>query len=122
MIKNIEKEVQEITKWIKEYVEKTNAKGVVVGNSGGKDCATVIALATKALGKERVLTVAMPCNSIKADLENTLLLRSRLMTMPEYLKETDIVRYLLKAYTIIALGHTDYKRPGMQHPQIMQKL
>ena len=54
MIKNIEKEVEQITKWIKEYVELSHSKGVVVGNSGGKDSATVIALATKALGKENI--------------------------------------------------------------------
>ena len=77
MIKNIEKEINEITKWIKEYVENTNAKGVVVGNSGGKDCAAVIALATKALGKDRVLTVAMPCNSIQADLEDAILVSNK---------------------------------------------
>jgi len=77
MIKDIEKEVKSITNWIKEYVEKTNANGVVVGNSGGKDCAAVIALATKALGKERVLTIAMPCNSIKADLEDARLVSNK---------------------------------------------
>ncbi len=77
MIKNIEKEVQEITKWIKEYVENTKSKGVVIGNSGGKDCSAVIALATKALGKERVLTIAMPCNSIKADLEDAKLVSNK---------------------------------------------
>ena len=54
MIKNIEKEVEGIINWIREYVEKSKAKGVVIGNSGGKDCAAVIALATKALGKENV--------------------------------------------------------------------
>lgn len=73
MIKNIEKEVEEITKWIKAYVEETKAEGVVIGNSGGKDCATVIALATRALGEEHVLTIAMPCNSIKADIEDAKL-------------------------------------------------
>ena len=73
MIKNIEKEVEEITKWIKAYVEETKAEGVVIGNSGGKDCAAVIALAQKALGKENVLTIAMPCNSIKADIEDAKL-------------------------------------------------
>lgn len=73
MIKNIEKEVKEITKWIKAYVEETKAEGVVIGNSGGKDCATVIALCEKALGKENVLTIAMPCNSIKADIEDAKL-------------------------------------------------
>ena len=66
-------EAENAIKWIKEYVEKTGAKGVVVGNSGGKDSATVIAMATKALGKEKVLTIAMPCNSISADLEDARL-------------------------------------------------
>lgn len=64
------KEAEKAIDWIKEYVTKTNAKGVVVGNSGGKDSATVIAMAVKALGKENVLTVAMPCNSIQEDLED----------------------------------------------------
>lgn len=73
MIKDLKREVEEITKWIKAYVEETKAEGVVIGNSGGKDCATVIALAQKALGKENVLTIAMPCNSIKADIEDAKL-------------------------------------------------
>lgn len=77
MISNIEKEVEEITKWIKEYVKNSGAKGVVIGNSGGKDSATVIALATKALGSENVLTVAMPCNSISADLEDAKLVADK---------------------------------------------
>ncbi len=74
MIKEIQKEVQEITKWIKNYVEEARADGVVIGNSGGKDCATVIALAQKALGSDKVLTVSIPCNSIKADMEDAKLI------------------------------------------------
>ena len=77
MIKNIEKEVEQITKWIKEYVEASHSKGVVVGNSGGKDSATVIALATKALGKDRVITIAMPCNSINTDFEDAKLVADK---------------------------------------------
>ena len=78
-------EAENAIKWIKDYVEKTNAKGVVVGNSGGKDSATVIAMATKALGKDKVLTVAMPCNSTEEDLNDAKLVSSafgvRLNTM-----------------------------------------
>ena len=59
--------------WIKKYVEKARANGVVIGSSGGKDSATVIAMAIKALGKENVVTVSMPCNSIKEDLEDARL-------------------------------------------------
>ena len=64
---------EEAISWIKEYVEKVNAKGVVIGNSGGKDSAVVIAMATKALGKDKVLTVSMPCNSIDSDYEDAKL-------------------------------------------------
>lgn len=63
--------------WIKKYVEENKSKGVVIGNSGGKDSATVIAMATKALGKEKVLTVAMPCNSNKEDLEDAKLVSNK---------------------------------------------
>jgi len=73
MIKDVAKEVEEITKWIKKYVEEANAKGVVVGNSGGKDSAVVIALAKKALGKENILAITMPCNSIQTDIEDAKL-------------------------------------------------
>ncbi len=67
------KEANNAINWIKEYVDNTGAKGVVVGNSGGKDSAVVIAMATKALGKERVLTVSMPCQSIEADYDDAKL-------------------------------------------------
>lgn len=67
------KEAENAINWIKEYVEKIGAKGVVVGNSGGKDSATVIAMSTRALGKEKVITIAMPCNSIASDLEDAKL-------------------------------------------------
>ena len=63
-------EAENAIKWIKDYVEKIGANGIVVGNSGGKDSATVIAMATKALGKDKVLAIAMPCNSISSDLED----------------------------------------------------
>lgn len=73
MIKDIDKEIKRITEWIRKYVEQTGAKGVIVGNSGGKDSATVIGLATKALGKEKVMTISMPCNSKNSDIEDAKL-------------------------------------------------
>ena len=67
------REAENAIRWIKEYVEKVNAKGVVLGISGGKDSATVLAMAVRALGKENVLAVAMPCNSNFQDLEDARL-------------------------------------------------
>ena len=67
------KEADNAINWIKEYVEKAGAKGVVIGNSGGKDSAVVIAMASKALGAEKVLTVSMPCQSIATDFDDAKL-------------------------------------------------
>lgn len=69
----IEKQAENAIQWIKEYVEKTRAKGVVVGNSGGKDSATVIAMVTKAIGKDKVIAVSMPCYSNSDDFEDAKL-------------------------------------------------
>ena len=67
------KQAENAIKWIREYVENTGAKGLVIGNSGGKDSATVIAMATKAIGKENVITISMPCYSIDSDFEDAKL-------------------------------------------------
>lgn len=69
----IEKEAEKAIQWIREYVKKTGAKGIVVGNSGGKDSATVIAMATKAIGKGKVVAVSMPCYSNSNDFEDAKL-------------------------------------------------
>lgn len=69
----MENEINLIVDWIRNYVKKSGAKGVVVGNSGGKDSASVIGLCVKALGKDNVLAVAMPCSSINKDLNDARL-------------------------------------------------
>lgn len=71
--RTLEKEAQNAIIWIREYVEKIGANGIVIGNSGGKDSATVLAMAVKAIGKEKVLSVAMPCFSKETDLEDAKL-------------------------------------------------
>ena len=59
---NVKKAVEDCCGWIKDWFEK-NGKGskAVVGVSGGKDSSVVAAILVKALGKERVLGVLMPC-------------------------------------------------------------
>ncbi len=71
--KRLKKEAENAISWIKEYVERANAKGIIIGNSGGKDSATVLAMAVKAIGKEKVLSVFMPCFSSKNDFEDAKL-------------------------------------------------
>jgi NAD+ synthase len=64
----------DIRNWIKDYVMSANAEGVVVGLSGGIDSAVTAALCSNALGKENVIGLGLPCESISQDLEDAKLI------------------------------------------------
>ncbi|MFX0071633.1 MAG: NAD+ synthase [Candidatus Hermodarchaeota archaeon] len=68
----------EIQSWVKNYVENANAKGVVIGLSGGIDSAVTTALCVNALGKENVLGLGLPIESISQDLEDAKLIANYL--------------------------------------------
>ena len=51
---------ERIKRFIREYVEKTNAEGIVLGISGGVDSSTAAALSALAIGGEKVLGLIMP--------------------------------------------------------------
>ena len=74
---NTKKETENIIKFIKEYFEKNNLKGVVLGISGGKDSAVVAALFAKALGSENVLGVTLPCHSEVTDKSDAKLVADK---------------------------------------------
>ncbi len=71
---NVEKQVEACVSWIREWFEK-NGKGcnAVLGISGGKDSSVCAALLVKALGKDRVIGVLMPCGE-QADIDCSKLL------------------------------------------------
>lgn len=68
----INKFIPIIEKYIRDHVKNAGAKGVVVGLSGGIDSAVVAALAARALGKDNVLGIIMPCESVDSDLEDAI--------------------------------------------------
>jgi NAD+ synthase len=51
---------RQLVDFIKDYVRKTQVKGVVVGLSGGIDSSTVAALSAKAVGGNKVLGICLP--------------------------------------------------------------
>lgn len=61
----IENTINNVENWIKEYVYGANAKGVVVGMSGGKDSLVTAKLCADALGRENVLGVLLPNGEMK---------------------------------------------------------
>ena len=66
------KEVERIIEFIRNYYKKNNLKGAIIGISGGKDSGVVAGLFTKALGKENVIGVTLPCHSRKSDRNDAL--------------------------------------------------
>ena len=60
--------------WLRDRVNDAGAKGIVLGLSGGIDSSVLAALGREALGREGVLGVIMPCNSIPEDEADARLL------------------------------------------------
>lgn len=66
---DVKKVTDECVGWISDWFEK-NGKGcnAVLGISGGKDSSVVAALCVKALGRDRVIGVMMPCG-VQSDID-----------------------------------------------------
>ncbi len=75
---NIEKVKLDIQEWIKNYISSAKADGVVIGLSGGIDSSVVASLCVRALGKEKVLGVSLPCESNPQDFEDAKLIANQL--------------------------------------------
>ena len=64
---NAKEEKDKIVKFIREYYEKYNLGGVVIGISGGKDSGVVAGLFAEAIGPERIIGITLPCHSKETD-------------------------------------------------------
>lgn len=70
--------VNETVKWIQNFFEENGRNcNAVIGISGGKDSSIAAALCVKALGRERVIGVLMPCGE-QADIDAAKLLVNHL--------------------------------------------
>ena len=58
---NYKLEVENRVEWIKKVIVGANASGVLLGNSGGKDC-TLVEILCK-MATDNLLSVIMPCES-----------------------------------------------------------
>ncbi len=71
---DVKKVTDQCVEWIKEFFEKNgNGSNAVVGISGGKDSSVAAALCVRALGKDRVVGVLMPCG-VQHDIDMAELL------------------------------------------------
>lgn len=58
---DVQTSIQNRVEWIKKVLSQSGAKGIIYGNSGGKDCTLVGALCK--IATDNVLGVIMPCQS-----------------------------------------------------------
>jgi NAD+ synthase len=85
-----------IISWIKQKVKDSGAKGIVLGLSGGIDSAVVAALAKKAVGKNNLLVLFMPCNSDPQDLKDAELVAHQLGLKSKFVDLSAVYNNFLK--------------------------
>jgi len=74
---NAQEHTERIIKFIKDYYQKNNLGGVVLGISGGKDSGVVAGLFAKAIGPENVIGVTLPCHSKSTDATDAKLVADK---------------------------------------------
>ncbi len=85
--------------FIREYMEKLEREGVILGLSGGIDSAVVASLCKRAVGSEKVLALIMPEKDSKKehvrdalDFAKELNIEARLVDISPYLKKLNVYK------------------------------
>ena len=86
----VEKVTNEIVDFIKDYYDKNNLGGAIIGISGGKDSAVCLALMAKAIGSENIVALWLPANSKETDKFDAIELTKSLNVE---LREFDLSKY-----------------------------
>jgi NAD+ synthase len=85
-----------IQHWIRDYLNGANAEKAVVGLSGGIDSAVTAALCMKALGKQNIFGLILPCESILTDTEDAIMVAKSLGIKFEVIDLTPVYRKFLE--------------------------
>lgn len=93
---------EKIIEFIDRKVRDANAKGVVIGLSGGLDSTTVLFLCVEALGKDKVLGVMMPSEiNKKEDLDDAIQVCKKLGVKYKIIKIDPILKSFEESLDLI---------------------
>jgi len=83
-----------VCRFIKEYVEKAGAQGIVLGLSGGVDSATAAALSSKAIGGKNVLALMLPEKETfkRKDIEDAQTIADQFQLETQTIDMTDVLK------------------------------
>jgi len=94
-----EKVVLSLENFIREYTEKLEREGVILGLSGGIDSAVIVALCVRALGPKKTLTLIMPEKDSKKEhtqdalsFARKLNIEAKLIDITPYLEELGVYK------------------------------
>jgi NAD+ synthase len=87
-----------ICRFIKEYVEKAGAQGIVLGLSGGVDSATAAALSSKAIGGNHVLALMLPEKDTfkQKDIDDAQTIADQFLLQTQTIDMTDVLEKFYK--------------------------
>ena len=97
---------KKIAAWIKKQVKNAKAKGIVMGISGGVDSSVVAALSKKAVGKNNLLCLLLPCHSHKQDFQDAKLLAKKFKLKTKFI---DLTKIYNKFISILPGANTKIK-------------
>jgi len=87
---------KKIILWLKKQLRQTEAKGIVLGLSGGVDSAVVAALAKESVGKKRVLALILPIHSHPQDAQDAMIVARKLGITTKTINLSGVYNDLLK--------------------------
>ena len=96
-------EMEKTIRWfVRDYVEKTGAKGIVLGMSGGIDSCTVAALSALAIGGDKVLGLMLPERETSSakDIEQAKLVAKKFQLKVETIDITASLKALYSSMPI----------------------
>ena len=99
----LEKYLEIIEQFLKDYLNTSHAQGYVLGLSGGVDSSTVALLTKKAVGKDKLTCIMMPIHSLPEDLNDAL----------ELVKECDLNYKIIDGSSIFDNYVESFKNSGI---------
>ena len=107
---NTEKVALSLENFIREYTEKLEREGAILGLSGGIDSAVIAALCVRALGPKKTLVLIMPEKDSKKEhiqdalhFSRKLSIETKLIDMTPYLEELGVYK-LFPLDKLLSLG------------------